>query len=287
MIGYGGKYQMKSVIDAKLRTNHTVRLLLLPFVRIKRQFDYYDYHKRVNTDYLGKIKGSKKRERCFIVGNGPSLTPEDLDMIKGEFSFGSNRIYDIYEKTTWRPNYYIVVDKSVIKGFKKGSVLNLGVDKFFVFDKELADYFGGKNDVQEIFLKGKTPISREKYYQKSISENLEDYFTTTQSVTCNALELAFYMGFSEIYLLGVDHNYQIERDINGKMKVNQNIQSHFKETKDKDFDKVAFNKEAATKCYETCKKYADSHDIKIYNCTRGGKLEVFERKKLEDVICAR
>ena len=29
--------------------------------------------------------------------------------------------------------------------------------------------------------------------------------------------------------------------------------------------------------YKSAKKYADSHGIRIYNATRGGKLEVFER----------
>jgi hypothetical protein len=92
------------------------------------------------------------------------------------------------------------------------------------------------------------------------------------------------MGFSEIYLLGLDHNYQIERDMNGKKKINKNVQSHFNEIKDKDSNKYVADIEALTKCYETCKRYADTHGIKVYNCTRGGKLEVFERKKLEDVI---
>ena len=36
--------------------------------------------------------------------------------------------------------------------------------------------------------------------------------------------------------------------------------------------------------FEVAKQYADSHEIKIYNDTRGGKLEVFERKNLDEVF---
>ena len=76
------------------------------------------------------------------------------------------------------------------------------------------------------------------------------------------------MGFKEIYLLGCDTNYA----------------GHVDET-------VPNNKK--NKCepalvmihsYEVAKKYADSHGIKIINCTRGGMLEVFPRKTLEEVL---
>ena len=42
--------------------------------------------------------------RAFIVGNGPSLKPWQLDRIKGEASYGVNRIHLIYPETSWRPN---------------------------------------------------------------------------------------------------------------------------------------------------------------------------------------
>lgn len=275
---------MRAVTNYKLRNNHIVRFCLLPFMRVKRQLQYIDYHKRVNTDYFKSIKGTKMGERCFIIGNGPSLTIEDLDLLKGEFNFGFNRIYDIYEKTSWRPTYYMVVDKSFIQSLCNVPAIDLGSNKVFIYDKKLSEHWKSKNDVQEIFCHGERPIVREKYYQKTISENVEDYFTASQSVTCSAFELAFYMGFSEIYLLGIDHEYQIEITMNGKKIINKNINSYFKECKGNDSNKSISCIEAMTKCFETCKEYADSHNIKVYNCTRGGKLEVFERKNLEDVL---
>jgi hypothetical protein len=103
-------------------------------------------------------------------------------------------------------------------------------------------------------------------------------------VTISAFELAFYMGFSEIYLLGIDNNYKNEVNLSGKKVVHKDIESYFKS------DKINFTSEhfspieTITKTYEVAKRYADSHNIKVYNCTRGGKLEVFERKNLDDVI---
>ena len=36
--------------------------------------------------------------------------------------------------------------------------------------------------------------------------------------------------------------------------------------------------------YQSAKKYADAHGIKIYNATRGGNLEVFERVDFDSLF---
>ena len=80
------------------------------------------------------------------------------------------------------------------------------------------------------------------------------------------------MGFKKIYLLGCDCNYQ-------KGAKNHFIESGF-------FDRNAHNNnERLMTGYKEAKKYIEEHDdIDIINCTRGGMLEVFPRKKLEKVL---
>jgi hypothetical protein len=73
------------------------------------------------------------------------------------------------------------------------------------------------------------------------------------------------MGFSEIYLLGADCDYK-------KMGT---VGNHFYKQEVKDGN--PFINELVFAAYECAKQYADEHGIKIYNATRGGKLEVFER----------
>lgn len=45
-----------------------------------------------------------------------------------------------------------------------------------------------------------------------------------------------------------------------------------------------YRRERSIMAYEKIAKYADKVGVKIYNTTRGGALEVFPRKKLEDVL---
>lgn len=273
---------MKTVIEVSIRRNHFCRAVLLPFIRIKRKKELKDYHKRENTAYFESIRDSRKGERCFIIGNGPSLTAKDLDLLKNETTFAFNRIFQIYPHTQWRPTYYMVVDKSLINSFLEMPRPELGSEKAFVFSKKLVEYWGNEVDSQEIFLVGDTPVSKEKYFVKTLSTNVASYFTAAHSVTINAFELAFYMGFSEIYLLGVDHNFAYEIDMKGNKRIRNDVAAHFKEDPDK--SSYSAYKEALTKCYETCKKYADMYGVKVYNVTRGGNLEVFERKELEEVL---
>lgn len=48
--------------------------------------------------------------RAFIVGNGPSLNQTNLELLNTEISFGCNAIDLLYDKTQWRPTYYVAHD---------------------------------------------------------------------------------------------------------------------------------------------------------------------------------
>jgi hypothetical protein len=84
------------------------------------------------------------------------------------------------------------------------------------------------------------------------------------------LQIAAYMGFSEIYLIGVDCNYA-----QPKMYSDNVTYVDFK-TK---WDQARLKKQGNQMLpqYEIARKYADAHGFKIYNATRGGQLEAFER----------
>ena len=49
--------------------------------------------RRNTINQLRTLKDSHQGQRCFIMGNGPSLAKTDLSKLKNEFTFGMNRIY--------------------------------------------------------------------------------------------------------------------------------------------------------------------------------------------------
>ena len=56
------------------------------------------------------INNTHVGERCFIVCTGPSLTVEDCNKLKQEYTISMNSIYKLFDKTDWRPDCYVCFD---------------------------------------------------------------------------------------------------------------------------------------------------------------------------------
>ena len=81
--------------------------------------NYTDKHFEKSTygRKIAKLKDKHKGQRCFICGNGPSLSAEDLTKLHemGEVTFATNRVYKIFPQTNWRPTYYVSEDPIILK----------------------------------------------------------------------------------------------------------------------------------------------------------------------------
>lgn len=95
------------------------------------------------------------------------------------------------------------------------------------------------------------------------------------------------MGFEEIYLLGVDHSYRVTIDIDGNVVTDLKQQDYFCDGYDNDIrDVVIHDMGNNTRAYIDAKKYCESTNgrVKIFNATRGGKLEVFQRVDFDSLF---
>jgi hypothetical protein len=54
--------------------------------------------RRQSMRRLAALKDVHRGERCFIIGNGPSLKKTDLSRLSGEFTFGMNRFYLLFDE---------------------------------------------------------------------------------------------------------------------------------------------------------------------------------------------
>lgn len=273
---------VETIIE-QLMHSVAIRTLAKPVMELKRSAERRKYERSEDSEYIKTFKEKHKGRRCFVIGNGPSLTGEDLDLIKDEISFACNRIFKIYDKTEWRPTYYMCGDRQrLYEDIDK--IKKLDCDYKFV--TTWADVYGRipEDNLHYFLISGPFEPHVERKIQKTVQEDVSKYFSAAQTITCNEIEFAIYMGFKEIYLLGVDHNYPVSIDITGKKIIDKTIKDHFEGGELEELQKNYIYSDAATKCYENIEKYAKEHGIKIYNATRGGKLEAFERVKLEDVV---
>lgn len=228
---------------------------------------------------LKQLKDKYKGKRCFICGNGPSLNAKDLDTLhnRDEFTFGMNRIFKIFPQTNWRPTFYICEDKVIMQNIE--NEVNKIDCKYKFIPTEMLWYHNFN-------------IKNAHYFNMhccsnnhSFSYNAAKQLECTGTVTITCIQLAYYMGFSEVYLIGVDHNFSNMTDKDGKKIINNNVRNYFCEDYDKDVeDKVVHDLYYTTKSYEEAKKACDKVGFKVFNATRGGKLEVFPRANLDELL---
>lgn len=233
---------------------------------------------------LQKLKNIHKGERCFIVANGPSLAPGDLNMLykNKEITFGMNRIYKFFEKTDWRPTYYVCEDELIFQESEQ-QIDEISAKMKFI-PSELHWYHGVNIENTTWFhLCYQAEKEDPKYH---ISTDIAQRIDARGTVTATCMQIALYMGFDQIYLLGVDHNYQRIIDENGNVIEDKNAKDYFCDNYDSNIkDQVVHDMGQNTRAYRDVKRYCDDTGCAvIYNATRGGKLEVFERVNFDKLF---
>lgn len=256
------------------------------YKKMELSFFNTSFHKEIE-----KYKDIHQGKRCFIIGNGPSLKPEDLEKVyaSGTDSFAFNRVYLIYDKTHWRPTYYMCQDRNLIQSLK--DYYSECKEKVFLGYQALFEY--GINVPSATYYLCDNRSCNKLVTSLSFSSDASKCVIDGASVTYSAIQMAVYMGYKEIYLLGVDHNFSHTLDKNRRIIEHKDVQNDYFDSRYKDAFKqfeekgkvyAAPDKEMIETAFKSAKLYCDEHGIKIYNATRGGKLEVFPRISLEEVL---
>lgn len=249
-----------------------------------------------------KFKNQYKGQRCFILGNGPSLNRQNLSLLKGEYVFTANKFSKVAQSDAVNSTFHFVSDPS-----------------FFTISEELND-FSFYEDLKKMARPDNSPqffftIEAKEYIKKrfcgfeknthylwqcgTLYENCKEEVDFTKSifnfstVVCAMILFAIYAGFSEIYLLGCDctgvlswiesqdkelqvQSYAYsEKDkslVNGIMQNRWNSEEYFRD------NMILF------KQYRLLHDYAERKNVKLVNCTAGGILDVLPRKRLEEVV---
>lgn len=273
-----------SDILSTIRREYRYRKIKRHYSKMKEAYDKTEFSVR-----LQHYKNVHYNQRCFIIGNGPSLTPEDLEKIKYEKTFAANRIYLIYGKTNWRPTYYLCQDRQLIQTLKE--YYCSCTEKVFLGYQALYEYGINYPDVNYYLCDNRECNHNSNSLE--FSDKTDQSIIDGGSVLYSAIQLAVYMGFKEIYLLGVDHNFSHTLDKNRRIIEHTDVEKDYFDDRYKDAFKkfeekgkiyAAPDKEMIDCAFKTARDYCDTHGIKIYNATRGGKLEIFERVNFDDII---
>ncbi len=222
--------------------------------------------RRESIQRLAALKDIHRGERCFIIGNGPSLRQTDLSKLRNERTIGMNRIFLMFPELDFTPSYYACVNDLVIEQSAE-EIAKLTMPRFIGWR--------GRKWVK--------PAENQSYIYTTYSG---PRFATDASgriweggtVTYTSLQLAFHLGFKQVVLIGVDHNYVTQGKPNATVVSQGDDPNHFHPGYfGKGLRWQLPDLEAWDQAYALARHTYEQSGREVIDATVGGKLQVFRK----------
>ena len=233
--------------------------------------------RRKSMDSLTKLKDKYKGERCFIIGNGPSLRKTDVSKLKNEYTFGMNRIYLAFEEWGFQTTFLASVNDLVIEQCVD-DFLSLDMPRFFSWRSH--KYFPANLPLANL-----PAFLYTTYDGINFAQDARYRLWEGATVTNVCLQLAYHMGFETAILIGVDHSFKSKGAANKTITSEGDDPNHFDpryfgkgfrwQLPDLDMSEIAYT--LARKTYEEDQR-------QILDATIGGKLTIFEKRDYDSLF---
>lgn len=227
--------------------------------------------------------------RCFVVGNGPSLADTNLDLLAGETTFGLNQCHLIYPHTTWRPTHWVCVDRDLQIPIDEWASLFLLHEeqgyrchiapRHFTRLQALGippDDLRRRFDILPLCMRHGVRVGHREWWPDSW--HLPELCVFGGS-GLTAIQLAVTMGYDEIYVVGMDVDYEP-----GK---NNHFSEDYFNFRPYDPEWAQYLAEAQAYAHGLAWRECLGRGVTIANAGVGGKLEAYPRCELGSLVTAR
>lgn len=230
-------------------------------------------------------------KRCFVVGNGKSISKQDLSLLAGETTFVMNAFCKHPVVKQWQPTYYFFSDPVLFDGSESAleffGTLNTSIRKttFFVplNHKDIIEKMGMLPlDSTCFFAAGRRVLGED-------STNVIDFtgeVPNAETVAQTAIMAAIYMGCSPIYLMGLDHDWLAHHGETGyNFYPGLILNNHPQVTGELgDYGRQMESLLRVWRTYQRIRAIVEREGIEILNATNGGFLDLFERVAYESLF---
>ena len=240
------------------------------------------------------------------MGNGPSLNRMPLQLLENDYVWGVNRCYLLYPKIDWRPAFYTAVDDLVVPDIADeiNDLIRSSPDTAYFFPEAFlyARVIRHRHNVVWFRHRGMNP---KKGAQGYFSSDAYHFVRIANTVTISAIQLAAYMGFDPIILIGCDTQFSMPEDVQRRGEVvdpgtkERIVGFEIVSSQDNDpnhFDKTYFGKGRRWHApnlsgmlygYRCTEKACRDMGVTVINATRGGSLDIFPRIDFESLFQSR
>ncbi|MBI2758593.1 MAG: hypothetical protein HYX49_07920 [Chloroflexi bacterium] len=250
--------------------------------------------RRESIRRLAALKDAHKGRRAFIIGNGPSLNQTDLSKLKGEFTFGLNRIYLMFPQLGFSTTYLVSINDLVIEQCA-AEMTALQLPKFFAWRsrRHFASHQSSVISDQSSAFNYQLPITNLQlpitnyqlptflyttYTSPKFSKDVRGRIWEGATVTNVALQLAFHMGFQQVILIGVDHNFATKGDANKTIVSTGDDPNHFSSNYfGKGFRWQLPDLDTSEIGYTLAREHYRQAGREVLDATIGGRLTIFPK----------
>jgi hypothetical protein len=222
--------------------------------------------RRESMSKVAALKNSHAGERCFIIGNGPSLQKMDLSPLRNEITFGMNRIYLMFPTLGFETTYFVSVNDLVVEQCSE-DIQTLKIPSFVAWHAR--KWLKPADHLHFLYT---------TYYGKKFAKNAVERVWESATVTNVALQLAYHMGFKTVILIGVDHNFTTKGKPNTTIVSDGDDPNHFNPSYfGKGFRWQLPDLETSEIGYRMARDAYQADGRQILDATVDGKLDIFPK----------
>jgi hypothetical protein len=232
-----------------------------------------------NQAALEAFRDKHRGERCFLMANGPSLGHMDLSPLRDEITIGLNRVYLLFDQLGFEPTYFGAVNELIAEQFHE-DILKLGMPKFLGWHRRTC--FQKERDT----LPPNTSYLRDFLaINDRFSRDVTRGVTSGGTVTYQMLQVLYFMGFSEVILIGLDHSF-VEKGRPNMVQTRTGPDSnHFHPDYWPKGSKWQLpDLHRSELAYASARLAFEQVGRVIVDATDGGKCQVFRKARFEDVV---
>lgn len=228
-------------------------------------------HRRreIDRERLASLRGLHDGERCFLVGTGPSLSDMDLSPLRHEKVFSVNRGYDLSHFGVPRLFSYVAADPAILDDYGDEIDVSSAKHVFLCSSLPLWPIMGSENAIAYDNIM--YPKMHDGYFQHDLTRGVYDSHT----VMLHAVQIAAWMGFTEIYVLGVDLSFNEDK-------------LHFYASSDREVTDGIRRSMLHARCmaegFGVAGKALSGRGVRLANVGKGGQLNSIERVRFETLF---
>lgn len=272
---------MKKLIEIIRKYTPTVMKIIIVHLWVRCLY-YFRYRKILSRNK--ELKNKYYGKRCFLIGNGSSLNQMDLTKLKNEYTFVFNFFYLHKDFKLIQPKFYSIMEP--LQNLPKAGIdtrkLFQGADSAFK-DMDVKVFF--RIDSKEYIEKNKFFLNKNVYYllpdrgiQKTLitNDDISKYYSFADASIYNAICIAVYLGFSEIYLIGCEYDFILHRGVL-KDFYDHELTGQTSRLKNASNLILAWDLYDYLKAMEKIKNHFAKYNVKIFNAGIGGFTDTFPR----------